>query len=502
MKFLVLFLATAALASASLIGRKAVDVQEDGTIIIKGENGKQILISKEYGPYGQKNIEIEVTGPNTVTKKIQIDDQNQVNIEHGVEYHIPSTYDDVRSFEVNRYRRSFMDQSQNDIFSEIVREYQGVVDEESYQELLDQVQKAVVQGRISSNVLYFLQALNEYSNELLSSGYGYNNLYTKNNNNYYGKGVYEQQKYGRFFKNLFFQGQQGVMYHQDSQQFLRNVLIQIFDQRYLFNYLSQQGVFYRGTYEQESLENVLEYFLNNQGIFDKTFLIELLNTPVLRNILVEEGIFNKSIVQQIMYVFSTQRTYDQELLEQLVNKQALKYQLINQGIFQNYVFTQFVVKDVLTTGLYQNEFYGQEQLVQMVKNRALRQILVQQGIFNENVVYKLLVALKSQRSYTQTLLSQLVNKQVLRNILIQQGIVDYTVLDQLVNNEIMGLNVLLKTKFYQQTPRTSYKQLFGFASNLPEFSYGQIQGYPYGQNFVGINFEKTIVKPVDQEYQR
>ncbi|KAL3269140.1 hypothetical protein HHI36_008220 [Cryptolaemus montrouzieri] len=124
MKFLVLLLATAALASASLIGRKAVDVQEDGTIFIKGENGKQILISKQYGPYGQNNIEIEVTGPNTVTKKIQINDQNKVSVEQSTGYFVPNTYDDIRSFEVSRYRRSFLDQSQNDVFSQIVKEYQ------------------------------------------------------------------------------------------------------------------------------------------------------------------------------------------------------------------------------------------------------------------------------------------------------------------------------------------------------------------------------------------
>ncbi|KAL3269141.1 hypothetical protein HHI36_008221 [Cryptolaemus montrouzieri] len=288
------------------------------------------------------------------------------------------------------------------------------------------------------------------------------------------------------------------MYNQDLQKVVRNFLIQIFDQQYLFNYLKQQGVFYRGTYEKVSIENVLEYILNNQGIFDKTVLIELIKTPILRNILVEQGVFNKYVVQQILYVLSSQGTYDPELLEQLVNRQALKYQLINQGIFKNYIFTQIVVRDVLTNSLYQKEFYGQEQLVQLVKNSVLRNVLVQQGIFNENVLYKLLNALNSQTVYTQTLLRQLVNKQVLRNILIQQGIVDYTVLDQLVNNEILGLKVLLKIKSYQQTPRTSYKQLFGVSSNIPEFTYGQ--GYPHGQNFVGINFEKTIVKPVNQEY--
>ncbi|XP_045475148.1 uncharacterized protein LOC123681027 [Harmonia axyridis] len=159
MKFLVLALATIAVASSALIGGKNVNVLDDGTIVVRTDTGKQIMISKKMGPFGQHLTEIDVTGPFTMGKKIQIDENNLVRVTPGT-----GSLDMSNIDLMDRLKRSpkiTTPATQADALAEIMKEFQGIINEAGYEKLLAKLQKSVTKGKLDSTVVDYIQSLAE-----------------------------------------------------------------------------------------------------------------------------------------------------------------------------------------------------------------------------------------------------------------------------------------------------------------------------------------------------
>ncbi|XP_044754553.1 uncharacterized protein LOC123313652 [Coccinella septempunctata] len=459
MKFLVLFLATAALASATFIGGKYIDIKEDGTIYIKGEDGKQIYITKHYGPYGQKNIKIEVTGPNNFVKMYEMDYNTQVPYGIGMGDHIISTLDKTN-------------QDQYDILDVIFREYLGYVDENTYQQLLNKVQKAVFNGYFDGQILTILQALIEdskWDNLITGPVGGVRNKMTHQNK--YGLGIF-----GKLLKTPGFYGQG---YNQYDVNYYYNVLMKIFDRQVLKTILIQGEMYTQGMYGQYSYEKMWDMIFTHEGIFDHHYLVEIINNEMLRTWFVQHGFFDKVVLDQILYTYKTEGVYDQYLLQRLVNTQVLKYFFVNRGISVYDILGQTTYNQYYGNTFFNKGIYGYTMLEKIITNPIWRNVLVQYGIFHKNVLDQILYIHNTQGVYDQVLMSQLVNKKVLYNILVQYGVVDQTVLRQFVDNEYLGLSFLFKNNFFQQTPRMTYKGLFGVTDNVPEYT-----RYMYGGNYL------------------
>ncbi|XP_045475142.1 uncharacterized protein LOC123681023 [Harmonia axyridis] len=378
MKFLVLFLAVAALASAKPV-RNYIDIKQDGTIYIESEEGKQIWIHKNYGLNGQKKIEIEVTGPNGLAKMYKFDYNNQVNYESGM------GYTNLNTFEKNY-------QDQYDIVDVIFREYLGYVDEYTYQQLLNKVHKAVLNGWFDGQVLYILQALVEDTKweNLISGRYSYEQTDVLNK-------MTQQNKYGLGYWGKLFKGQGGYeqVYQQYDVNYYYNVLMKIFDRQVLKTILLQGQIYNQEMYGQYSFEKIWNMVFTHQGIFDHQYLVEIINNQVLRNWFVQKGFFDKVVLDQIIYTYKTQGVYDQYLLQRLVNTQVVKYFFIQHGVS---------VYDILGQTIYKQ--------------------------YNSNVWFN-------------------------------------------------------KGKSYEQTPWTTYKQLFGVYGNAPEYGYNaRMYGGNYLTNFL------------------
>ncbi|XP_044755544.1 uncharacterized protein LOC123314357 [Coccinella septempunctata] len=474
MKFLVLFLATVTFASATFIGGKYIDIKEDGTVYIKGEDGKQIYITKHYGPYGQKNFEIEVTGPNNFAKTYQFGYNNQVQYGEGMGYPI-----------FNTLNKNYQDQY--DILDVIFREYLGYVDEYTYQQLLNKVHQAVLNGSFDGQVLYILQALVEDPkwNTLVSGQNfygqigGFSNKMTQQNK--YGLGFF-----GKFFKTPGFYGQG---YNQYDVNYYYNVLMKIFDRQVLKTILIQGEKYNQEIYGQYSYEKMWDMIFTHEGIFDHHYLVEILNNEMLRTWFVQHGFFDKVVLDQIFYAYKTEGVYDQYLLQRLFNTQALKYFFVNRGISVYDILGQTTYNQYGNT-FFNKGIYGYNMLEKIITNPTWRNVLVQYGIFDKNVLDQILYRYNTQGLYDQELLTQLVNKQALYNFLVQYGIVDQTVLGKYVDNEYLGLNFLFKNNFFQQTPRTTYKHLFGvpqYTTNMKMYGGEYWKDFLYGQQYYGYN---------------
>lgn len=155
MKFLILAFVCLAVASASLFGGKTVNVLDDGTILVRTDTGKQIIISKKMGLNGQGVTEIDVTGPFAMGKKIQIDENNMVKVSPGT-----GTLDMITP-DMDRLKRSPKITTQADAVAEIEKEFQGVINQAGFDKLLAKVQKSVTKGKLDSTVVDYLQALEE-----------------------------------------------------------------------------------------------------------------------------------------------------------------------------------------------------------------------------------------------------------------------------------------------------------------------------------------------------
>nr|AGY54953.1 encapsulation-relating protein [Monochamus alternatus] len=143
-----------------------ININEDGTIVITGANGKRISITKDIGSSGQKNIDISVSGPNIPTKRIQINEQNKLNIIGQGEYSDESEeYRDKRSSKDSKKQRS-----QGDTLTKILSSYHGDIDQTSYQQLLNEVNAAVQTGQLSPSVYEVLQSLNQVQGQLGQTG--------------------------------------------------------------------------------------------------------------------------------------------------------------------------------------------------------------------------------------------------------------------------------------------------------------------------------------------
>ncbi|XP_044754653.1 uncharacterized protein LOC123313728 [Coccinella septempunctata] len=159
MKFLILALSTIAVASAAFFGGKTVNVLDDGSIVVRTDTGKQIMISKKMGPLGQHVMEIDVTGPFTMGKKIQIDESNQVRVSPGT-----GTFDMETADLMDRLKRSpkvTTAATQADALAEIMKEFQGIINEAGYEKFLAKLQKSVTKGKLDASVVDYIQNLAE-----------------------------------------------------------------------------------------------------------------------------------------------------------------------------------------------------------------------------------------------------------------------------------------------------------------------------------------------------
>ncbi|KAK9890762.1 hypothetical protein WA026_012107 [Henosepilachna vigintioctopunctata] len=318
----------------------------------------------------------------------------------------------------------------------------------------------------------------------------WNQFWTKNFwQQKYGKGVFDKQEvYGdkAVFDRDVAYGHQ-AFYGQNVHEILSDIFFRIFNRQVLMNLYSE--------YQQNWNQNVWEEILNHEEIFDKEVLIQLIRQPFLRNILVQEGIFNKYVLQQILSYYNVHQTYDQVLFEKLFNKVALKNWLYKLGFHDKYFVYQFFNRATYGSRFNSVE-HGQEYLIQVLRNPELRTFLIEQGVFNEYIVKQFLHHLESQGVYDEHLLGQLINKQILRNFFVQHGF-DYHFLNQVFADEIYGLNVYLKMHFFHQVPEFYYKQGLDM-TYYPEHVFEPVQQYPYGEKSVEIDVQKAIVKPVNK----
>lgn len=172
MKFLLLASFVLFCTASTVYRSRNISVNDDGNIVITSPTGRRVVISRELGPSGQKNIDIAISGPNIPTKRIQVNDNN---LEEGVIGGNPqwSSLDSLG--EESRLKRgSFKGKSQGDVLSEILKEYQGVVDETQYEKLLTRINKAVRKGEISPQVYDLLEGLEQqqYGQQLVQGQYG------------------------------------------------------------------------------------------------------------------------------------------------------------------------------------------------------------------------------------------------------------------------------------------------------------------------------------------
>lgn len=157
MKCVLLLLAFAALSHCypSGHGQRNININEDGTIVITGTGGKRIVINKGIGNSGQRTVDISVSGPNIPTKRIQINEQNELEVRGQGEF----------SDEYLRDKRSSKDsrrqKSQGDVLTQILKGYQGDVDQVTYQKLLREIDDAVRTNQLSQSVYDVLQGLNQ-----------------------------------------------------------------------------------------------------------------------------------------------------------------------------------------------------------------------------------------------------------------------------------------------------------------------------------------------------
>lgn len=235
MKFLLLASFVVLCAASSVYRNKNISINDDGNILITSPSGKRILIARNFGPNGQKNIDIAISGPNIPTKTIKVNDNTLEDIEVA-NGNTPFSSVDGVSDEYRLKRSSF--KSQGDILAEILREYQGVVNEAQYEKLMTRINKAVKKGEISPQIFSLLEELDQqvgqdnvlygqgvqYGQEGQKQGfYGYNRGYGYNKGyGYQTQQGYNQVPYGNYFSSVY--GKQYTPYTRYVNPLLEKVL--------------------------------------------------------------------------------------------------------------------------------------------------------------------------------------------------------------------------------------------------------------------------------------
>ncbi|CAG9865115.1 unnamed protein product [Phyllotreta striolata] len=242
MKFqLVLVLSLAALACAvpttpSPVNgpEKRVTIDEDGTITVLSGSGKKIVISKAIGHPGPKDIEISVDGPFGPVKRIQVDGATSERTVDLFDVPAKHTEEDREKRSSKESKDKKNKKPQTEVLSQIFKEFEGVVDEASYENLLGKINSAVQAGELNPAVYEVLQSLNHYKYAerygnvvpFMVRGYPYGNQYAtpQQQGQYQGVGVprlpFVQQYFGA--REQFQQGKESQypqQYYQKSQQY-------------------------------------------------------------------------------------------------------------------------------------------------------------------------------------------------------------------------------------------------------------------------------------------
>lgn len=149
---------------------KSINIGEDGTIVITGANGKRVVISKAVGNTNEKFIDISVETPNSLPKRIRINEQGTdktVDVQNGpYNGRLNGQYwedglRETRSPKVRTTKDTKKSKSQSDLLNTIFKDYEGVVDEKSYESLVKKVNAYVESGELDSSVSDVLKYLHD-----------------------------------------------------------------------------------------------------------------------------------------------------------------------------------------------------------------------------------------------------------------------------------------------------------------------------------------------------
>ncbi|CAH0554408.1 unnamed protein product [Brassicogethes aeneus] len=160
MKFLLLVVALAGVSQSLKSGEKNIEFTENG-FVITDASGKQITINKQIGPFGPKSIDVTVSGPSIPTKRIHLDDKqkevtiNDVNVNdlNNVDYADEQTRTKRSKSEKSKYPLK----TQTDVLGEILKNFEGVNDDVTYEKLLSKINKAVQKGELNPSIYEILK---------------------------------------------------------------------------------------------------------------------------------------------------------------------------------------------------------------------------------------------------------------------------------------------------------------------------------------------------------
>lgn len=151
-------------------GSKSINIGEDGTIVITGANGKRVVISKAVGNTDEKFIDISVESPNLPPKRIRIDEQGTdktVDVQNGPyngQFNGQYWEDELREKrtpKVATTKDTKKTKTQADLLYSVFKDYEGVVDEKSYESLMKKVNGYVEAGELDSSVNDVLKYLHD-----------------------------------------------------------------------------------------------------------------------------------------------------------------------------------------------------------------------------------------------------------------------------------------------------------------------------------------------------
>lgn len=165
MKVLVLLSLVALCFATQLSSGKHVTVGQDGTVTIIGTQGREILIYKNL--FNPKKVDIVLRSPMGFTRKVEVDETNNmmdVNV---------NTLDKLRLFQHSTYFNTPMEQiTQADVLAHLFRQHEGIVEEPTFQTILEHIQTLVKSGHLHESVYDVLMNLEHlYMIEELKSGH-------------------------------------------------------------------------------------------------------------------------------------------------------------------------------------------------------------------------------------------------------------------------------------------------------------------------------------------
>lgn len=139
---------------------KPDDTGDNGTINIKGGNGKDVAISKTVDKTGNTIIVFFNEDQNVSIKQIHISKLNDDKLQN------ITTESDENTEEQNGDNDSSEEISTKsktpaDLLRSIFEKYEEVVDEKSYESLLKEVNEYVDSGKLDSSILNVLKTLND-----------------------------------------------------------------------------------------------------------------------------------------------------------------------------------------------------------------------------------------------------------------------------------------------------------------------------------------------------